>query len=1298
MSFTPHNNNNNMHEEYSNAPFVPANIDKQNSLELAHIQHQLALMQRSYQQQRTTTFTPTTTMYQSQQQLPDYSSKDRYVFPPHQLNALTNQIMAYKLIMQNKPIPPELEQAVLALLAPSHSLLAQSSPPITPIITPKTVYDYHQPPPPPHQGHPHSVPPTPPTSQYHPEEQGTYSSSPAASVPSQSNTLSSPVADSPPYNAYLPPTALLERTTTSHAHATRHQKTLVPSLLPVGLDPRAICSNREKRMLARMKQQQQQQQQQQPTTTLQGHIQSRAIKLYQKQRQLRSELVQGVETSTVLATAAHDRTTFRRTKKVSRMASLQVEAVEQQQRRNQAEAMEAAKYSHLHAICQHSAAVSHLNAQKRAKRVELGVAVLHHHQHAEKTEQKRTERIARERMQALKNNDEEAYLKLLDQAKDTRLTDLLKQTDVFLQSLTKSVVEQQQQQQYDASDSADYFRMAHRIQETVEQPSMMTGGTLKEYQIKGLQWMVSLYNNNLNGILADEMGLGKTIQTISLITYLIETKQQHGPFLIIVPLSTLTNWTLELTKWAPSVSTIVYTGRPQTRKELASRVRSGQFQVLLTTFEYIIRDTQALCRTKWLYLIMDEGHRLKNANAKLTVTLRRKFHARYRLILTGTPLQNSLPELWSLLNFILPRIFQSVKTFEEWFNTPFASQGGPDRVALSEEEQLLIIKRLHKVLRRLKSDVESELPDKVERVIKCKLSALQTTLYQQLKHSRALGLTASTQQQQQYSPSTAVTRLNNILMQLRKVCNHPFVFDGVESALNPKGKSNALLYRCSGKFELLDRMLPKLHRTGHRVLIFFQMTSIMNIMEDYLHWRHYRYLRLDGNTRAENRASLLHHFNAPESPYFVFLLSTRAGGLGLNLQTADTVILFDSDWNPHQDLQAQDRAHRIGQTKQVRIFRLVTSNSIEERILATAQHKLDMDGKVIQAGKFDNRSTEADREALLRSLLLDDKSHLATDDENDENGDDDGWDVDASNHELNHLLKRSDHELRVFEAIDSETRAQQGHQERLIQAHELPAVFDEPDHGLVQDPTTTTTTTAAAAAVVASPNVDRSRRAKQNIKYDDGLTDAQFMRAIQQAEQPASTKSKTNKNRPVPAVITTTTSRKRIKVEPEKTPQVDTVSRLVRKQLTEIFEACYKRVEQSIVFEKEEEEGEEGGEQVYYRKRCELFMDLVDKRDYPDYYTLIKRPISMNMIKQRIHSFYYENIDEFRSDFAVMFDNARIFNEEGSAVYDDANEMEKLLNDELERQCPHGILPAYRKRKTAIEQDFVEDPFEEDEY
>ena len=226
--------------------------------------------------------------------------------------------------------------------------------------------------------------------------------------------------------------------------------------------------------------------------------------------------------------------------------------------------------------------------------------------------------------------------------------------------------------------------------------------------------------------------------------------------------------------------------------------------------------------------------------------------------------------------------------------------------------------------------------------------------------------------------------------------------------MNPMSISNDLLWRTCGKFELLDRVLPKYFQTGHRVLMFFQMTAIMDIMEDYLRYRKMEYLRLDGTTKSDERSDLLRDFNAPNSKYFIFLLSTRAGGLGLNLQTADTVIIYDSDWNPHQDLQAQDRAHRIGQKNEVRILRLISSNSVEEKILERARFKLDMDGKVIQAGRFDNKSSETDRDAMLRTLL--ETADLA----------DSGEQDDFEDEELNMMLARSDEELVTFQRMDDE--------------------------------------------------------------------------------------------------------------------------------------------------------------------------------------------------------------------------------------------------------------------------------------
>lgn len=266
---------------------------------------------------------------------------------------------------------------------------------------------------------------------------------------------------------------------------------------------------------------------------------------------------------------------------------------------------------------------------------------------------------------------------------------------------------------------------------------------------------------------------------------------------------------------------MVYKGTPGVRKQLAGRLRAGNFQCLLTTYEYVIKDKNLLGKLKWAHMIIDEGHRMKNTQSKLTVTLTTSYTSRYRLLLTGTPLQNNLPELWALLNFVLPKIFNSVKSFDEWFNTPFANAGGDSGMQLTEEETLLIIKRLHKVLRpfllrRLKKDVESELPDKVEKVIKCQMSSLQAKLYSGMKKHKMI-MTGDDTNMVGKKKNMGIRGLQNAIMQLRKICNHPYVFEQVESAVNPLKTTGPDLYRVSGKFELLDRLLPKLFKTGHRV-------------------------------------------------------------------------------------------------------------------------------------------------------------------------------------------------------------------------------------------------------------------------------------------------------------------------------------------------------------------------------------------------------------------------------------------------------------------------------------------------
>jgi len=633
-----------------------------------------------------------------------------------------------------------------------------------------------------------------------------------------------------------------------------------------------------------------------------------------------------------------------------------------------------------------------------ANQQRLYIAVNAIHEKHRKEEEKMKKKAEKARIQALKSNDEQEYHKLLTEAKDTRISYMVQQLDRCMGDITGRIKTQQGQAKEEGQKEKeeDCFEVAHRTKEQVrEQPQSVAYGQLREYQLKGVEWMVSLYNNNLNGILADEMGLGKTVQAIVFIAYVLEKKQSRQPFLVIVPLSTFSNWTAEFARWTPGIKVTGYKGDPAYRKELKKETVGSKFDVLLTTFEYVMKDRPFLAKIEWLYTIVDEGHRMKNAGSKLCMVMNKYYKSKYRLLLTGTPLQNSLPELWSLLNFVLPKIFLTGGSFDDWFNAPVAHTG--EKIVLNEEEELLIIKRLHKVLRpfllrRLKKDVEAGLPEKIETIIKCRMSGVQRAVYNEVRAAAN-------------NKGEGTKRLNNTIMQLRKICNHPFVFEHIEETINPSKVNNELLYRVSGKFELLRRMLYKLQATGHKVLMFFQMTQIMTIMEDMLVMEGVQYLRLDGAVKSEERAELIKTFNDTTSGYSVFLLSTRAGGLGLNLQIADTVIIFDSDWNPHADQQAQDRAHRIGQTKEVRIYRLVTADSIEEYILEKANHKLHVDEKIIQAGRFDHRTTHEEREALLRNIF-----------EGSEEGDESR--AVASDEDLNRILARSEAEMQQLAEID----------------------------------------------------------------------------------------------------------------------------------------------------------------------------------------------------------------------------------------------------------------------------------------
>jgi ATP-dependent helicase STH1/SNF2 len=659
-------------------------------------------------------------------------------------------------------------------------------------------------------------------------------------------------------------------------------------------------------------------------------------------------------------------------------------------------------------------------------------------EYLDKKDQIVKDKMEKERIKLLKEDDFGEYMKLITTAKNNRLLDILNQTDAFLRELGAKVKMQKGEEvtneDLNLLDSAtdlsgrlkfssqQYYKLTHSVTEEIkEQPEGIEGGMLKHYQIVGLQWLISLYNNNLHGILADEMGLGKTIQTIALLQYIIEKKKNYGPFLIVVPLSTLSNWVLEMSKWAPSIRKVVYRGVPIVRKRIIHTLKARKFNVLISTYEYIMKDKHALNKFHWSYIIVDEGHRMKNAKSKFAQILGQQYLSDHRLLLTGTPLQNNLAELWSLLNFLLPKIFHSLDDFEKWFNQPLSGITGERQVGLNEEETLLIINRLHQVLRpfllrRVKKEVESELPDKVENVIKVELSSWQRALYDKIHERSYIGRDVSTGR---------IKNLNNSVMQLRKVCNHPYLFYP-----EPTYPIDDYLWRCSGKFELLDHILPKLITTGHKMLIFCQMTQLMDIMQKYFDYRGLIHLRLDGSTKSEDREKRMALFNDPTNNYPIFLLSTRAGGLGLNLQSADTVIIFDSDWNPMMDLQAQDRAHRIGQKREVRVYRLVTNTKIEETILTRASLKKKLDGKVIQAGLFNNKSTDKERQEKLRIFLQredeeEEEERTVLDDE-----------------EVNEILARSDQEYELFQTIDN-TRKMQDKRPRLIMDDNLPDWIDE---------------------------------------------------------------------------------------------------------------------------------------------------------------------------------------------------------------------------------------------------------------
>ncbi|BES98589.1 Hypothetical protein NTJ_11404 [Nesidiocoris tenuis] len=541
------------------------------------------------------------------------------------------------------------------------------------------------------------------------------------------------------------------------------------------------------------------------------------------------------------------------------------------------------------------------------------------------------------------------------------------------------------------------------------QPAILTETMqLKSYQMVGLNWLIVMHKQKLNGILADEMGLGKTIQVVSFLAYLREVGITDGPHLIVCPTSTIDNWAIEFTRWCPNIRVVIYHGAQDERKRMRSRWFKEKFSsmdVIVTSYQIVGSNAEERKMFRIMpleYVVFDEAHMLKNMNTARYGHLF-SINAKYRLLLTGTPLQNNLLELMSLLNFVMPNMFSSKI---EYIKNFFAKKpkNSTQKSADFEQEQLDLAKRIMKpfVMRRLKQDVLKDLPKKTNVVLKVPMEKGQKIRYDDfLEELREIARNPS--------PDNPANFMSSF-MQLRKLSNHPLTlrYNYKESTLKEmasrlatdygyketneqhifedlcyssdheihkltqeykcvaKFKLDDSLFRQSGKFLQLDELLPKLKEEGHRVVMFSQFVFMLDIIEEYLRIHNYEFMRLDGSTSMGDRQELIDDFNDCDE-IFVFLLTTRAGGVGINLTSADTVIIHDVDFNPYNDKQAEDRCHRLGQSRPVKIFRLISEGTVEEKIYAMAQSKLDLEQELI--GKEDETEETKKVESLLAEVL-----------------------------------------------------------------------------------------------------------------------------------------------------------------------------------------------------------------------------------------------------------------------------------------------------------------------------------------
>ncbi|GAA5964563.1 hypothetical protein JCM3765_005237 [Sporobolomyces pararoseus] len=572
------------------------------------------------------------------------------------------------------------------------------------------------------------------------------------------------------------------------------------------------------------------------------------------------------------------------------------------------------------------------------------------------------------------------------------------------------------------------------------QSKLITGGTLKDYQVDGMNWIIERYIFALFGaILADEMGTGKTLQTISFIAFLRENihnpdrPESDKPTLIILPKAVLRNWDAEFKRFAPSIPVLTYYGTPPERAEIRKESlglsglkrakhikRSESYPVILTTYNIAIKDVAFLEMLDYDLIVCDEAHKAKNLKGKTLTTLKR-YRADFRLLLTGTPLQNNLEELYALLTFILPSIFNDAETFNSMFN--FSQITNSDGSKLSESDEVtLLIAQLQNILkpfmlRRCKKDVVKDLPLKKEYVLTAPLTARQKELTDAAVKGELRAFMNAEMEETDKEDNDSVASIDfantgrgtrrkasqksyvekkdaadddefeedlinqtiaadrekekvelqklaskgnvnvnhqqakftSVMTNLRQIANHPL------SKLDDRGEGAEPNFEdvvnLSGKMMLLDRLLPELFKRGHKVLIFSQFVTMLDLLDEYIidvkGWSRFRIDGRQGNSANQDQIEEFNTAPVTEESTNIFLLSTRAGGVGINLVGADTVILFDSDWNPQNDLQAMDRAHRIGQTKPVLVFRLASANTVEQTILANATRKRKLERVVL---------------------------------------------------------------------------------------------------------------------------------------------------------------------------------------------------------------------------------------------------------------------------------------------------------------------------------------------------------------